>query len=232
MVCWGQNTRGQLGTGSNGEAWAPQPVAGLTDVNLISAGGSFTCANSFVSGPLRCWGSNSAGQLLDGTFTDRNSPVEAAFNDWGELRLNRAGLSHVCTPHGSGYVWCWGDNEHGQLGDGTMTDRTTSYVEIGTDNTGEATCGWHHTCARRGTGFIECGGRNTSGQLGDGTTTMRTTAVGVIGIGDASVIAAGEAHTCAVRATGVVECWGSNARGQLGDGTLEDSPRPVRVASL
>ena len=77
VSCWGDNTYGQLGDGSTEERPAPVPVAGLsTGVAAIAAGGFHTCALMEATGGVKCWGSNSDGQLGRGTFEPSDTPVD------------------------------------------------------------------------------------------------------------------------------------------------------------
>jgi alpha-tubulin suppressor-like RCC1 family protein len=144
------------------------------------------------------------------------------------------GLRHTCALKG-GQVYCWGDNDYGQLGDETTTDSNTPVLvadgEMGNSGV-TAVAADDHTCALKG-GKVYCWGRNGYGQLGDGTTTNRTTptlvADGAMGNSGVTAIAAGWDHTCALKG-GQVYCWGLNAEGQLGDGTTTNRTTPTLVA--
>ncbi|MCX5985064.1 MAG: hypothetical protein NTX54_00895 [Chloroflexi bacterium] len=131
--CWGYNSNGQLGDGTSGSTSNPSsadrsaPVAvsgGLTYVGLV-AGGSYTCG--LVSGGTAyCWGDNGAGQLGDGSATDRTAPVPApvAVSGGRNFTALAAGGQHTCGLVSGGTAYCWGGNSEGQLGDGSQTDRT------------------------------------------------------------------------------------------------------------
>jgi alpha-tubulin suppressor-like RCC1 family protein len=129
-----------------------------------------------------------------------------------------AGGRHACARIGDGSVRCWGDNNYGQLGDGTTTNRSTPTTVPGLGRVAGLSAGSEHTCARLGDGTVRCWGRN-SGRLGDGTGMSRTSPTEVPDLGGVVELSAGEAHTCARLADGTVRCWGINASGQLGDGT-------------
>lgn len=128
--CWGRNTDGRLGDGTMTNRLTPTPVLGLTSgVTAISAGARHTCA-LLSSGDVRCWGSNSSGQLGDGTTTNRSTPVAVGSLAEGVARLAPGRGAHTCVVLASGAVRCWGGNLQGQLGDGTTTNRTVPVAVV------------------------------------------------------------------------------------------------------
>ena len=117
--CWGANFRSSGGRDgrSGSTVAAPVDVVGLTSgVSAIAAGGDDACA--VASGTVKCWGTNTAGQLGDGTAGVRATPGDVAGLTSGTAAV-AAGGTHACALTSGGAVKCWGDNSNGQLGDGT-----------------------------------------------------------------------------------------------------------------
>lgn len=114
----------------------------------MAAGGYHTCA-LLESGGVKCWGSNLAGQLGDGSQTDRLTPVDAAGLS-GEVSAIAAGAFHTCAVLESGEVEYWGENTFGRLGGGTWLDRTLLVsVEGLWAKARRVAAGSAHTCALR-----------------------------------------------------------------------------------
>jgi alpha-tubulin suppressor-like RCC1 family protein len=233
VKCWGENSQGQLGDGTNTDRRTPVDVVGLgSGVIAVTAGDHHTCA-LMTSGGVKCWGKNSQGQLGDGTNTRRNTPVDVVSLGSGIASVSAGGY-HTCALTVNGGIKCWGQNYEGQLGDGTNTDRWTPVDVVGLGNgIVMVASGYIHTCALTSSGGVKCWGANESGQLGDGSYTRRYTPVGVVGLGSGiAAVTAGGYHTCALTSSGGVKCWGSNEYGQLGDGTNTRRNTPVDAVGL
>ena len=197
---------------------------------LIAAGGYHTCALA-SNGTVRCWGDNTTGQLGVGTSAQRLAPVQVA-GLGSDIQADAAKGAFSCALTPAGGVKCWGDNSHGELGDGTLMQRRTPVAVAGLGSgVRSIATGDLHTCAVTTAGAVLCWGSNIYGQLGDGTTTQRQTPVPVAGLGSGvRSIAAGGNHTCAVTTAGAVFCWGDNISGQVGDGTTLKRTTPVVVS--
>jgi alpha-tubulin suppressor-like RCC1 family protein len=213
-----------------GDGQAPHTVA--SGVAAVAAGAAHACALTSAGG-VECWGDNRFGQLGDGTRTGRTGPVGVSGLSGGVTAVT-AGVGHTCALTSSGAVKCWGENDYGQLGDGSNTDRSLPVPVSGlTSGVAVIVAGGRHTCAVTRRGAVRCWGRNLAGQLGDGTTKtrIRPTALTALAHGVA-MLAAGRNHTCALMRAGRVLCWGDNGYGQLGDGKRADRRLPARVAKL
>ncbi|MBE2187257.1 MAG: RCC1 repeat-containing protein, partial [Rhodothermales bacterium] len=218
VMCWGDNTYGQLGNGTTASSRVPVNVLNLTSgVVSTSAGLSHTCAVTSTGG-VKCWGRNVYGQLGNGTTTDSAMPVDVTGLTSGVTNVS-VGLYHTCATTATGGVQCWGRNGNGQLGNGTTTDSATPVDATGlTSGVTSVATGLYHTCATTA-GGVKCWGSNTNGQLGNGSAADAVTPVDVTDLGSGVVtVSAGSGHTCAVTASGGVQCWGANAYGQLGNG--------------
>ncbi|MBK8248728.1 MAG: protein kinase [Gemmatimonadetes bacterium] len=140
-----------------------------------------------------------------------------------------AGTRHSCMLSGEGRALCWGNNESGQLGDGTFDARVAPTPVTGDFTFTQVASGQSHSCGISRDGDALCWGANASGQLGDGTTTPRSAPVPVNGRTNFRAVRAGRTHTCGLTTSGNVRCWGGNSRGQLGDGSRAPKVTPVAV---
>jgi hypothetical protein len=145
----------------------------LGDVEAVAAGENHSCA-LLSGGAVRCWGANGSGQLGNGTTTDFPAAMPVV-GLGGTATAIAAGWLHTCALLNNGTVRCWGANGYGQLGDGTMTRRTTP-VTVSLPITATAiAAGGEHTCALLNDGTARCWGYNFYGQLGNGEFAFMTT---------------------------------------------------------
>jgi len=250
--CWGANDQGQLGVQDVAMSSVPLLVEGLRTVIQLSAGNDHTCVVT-ASGGVMCWGRNGFGQLGNGAFGGSAVPVDVcepspapgtgtALQVAGQGSCRplsgvvglSVGGSHACVVVSSGSVLCWGINQDGELGDGSLDARNVPVLVGGlAEKAIGVTSGAFHTCALLESGAVQCWGFNTSGQLGDGTTTLSPSPVDVLGLpGPVASMSAGGIQTCVLTSSGEALCWGGNLNGQVGDGSFVDRLAPTAVVGL
>ena len=245
VYCWGASWFGETGQegGSpptvNSYATVVNASAGvpLTGFTKIGVGQRHSCG--IKDGNVWCWGLNDKGELGNGGNTDSRYPVQV--KKVGGTALTgvtnlSVGQYHGCATTTDQTMWCWGNNEYGQLGLGTASSAVTLATQVlqkaGVSLTGvlDISLGGSHTCARLSTG-IWCWGQNLMGQLGDGTKVDKKFPVQVKLASSAVLsgvtwISPGKQHTCAV-ANSKALCWGLNDTGQLGDNTTTNKVKAI-----
>lgn len=227
--CWGLNTSGQGGNGTQTNAAAPVAVSGLTGATAIGAGYNHSCAVS-AGGAVSCWGMGSSGQLGNGSTSDSTSPV--AVSGLTGATSVVGGAAHTCARLSDGTARCWGYSSQGAIGNGSLSSSTTPVTVTGLTGAVQLLAGYYHSCALLTDGTVKCWGGNGFGQLGNGTTTNSTSPVTVSGLKDVKAIAASSSSNCALITDGTVKCWGYNGNGQLGNGSTTSSSTPVLVSGL
>lgn len=229
--CWGAGESGQLGDGTTNKSDTPVKVMSVSHAVAVTAGDEDACA-LLSNHEIDCWGADGEGELGNGTTKEtQDKPVKV--KGISDAIGVSAGFEHTCALLAGGHVDCWGDDEFGQLGNGSTELDSEVPVEVqDISNATEVSGGREFTCARLSSGHVDCWGDNREGELGNGTTEGTDTPVEVPGITEATIVIAGRAHTCAQLASGHIDCWGNNDRGQLGNGTEEPSDSPVEVQGL
>lgn len=234
VMCWGYNADGQLGNGTNANSSLPVQVVGLeSGVADIEAGFGHVCAVT-TAGEAKCWGANASGQLGNGTTVKSSVPVTVSGLGAGSgvTQISASRDRHTCATTSSGAAYCWGANYAGQLGDNTLTTRTTPIQVTAAGVVAQITTGTAHSCAVTTSGSMRCWGRNDNGQIGDGTKTMRKTPTLVQGLTSGVQMAEGGINnTCAI-VSGAAMCWGLGSDGSLGNGAKVESLTPVMVSGL
>lgn len=244
---WGLNQYGQTGISSGSVVPAPAPVS-LSQVRGLAAHGSHTLA-VIADGSVWAWGYNGAGQLGDGGTTSHSNPTPVRQRDGSFLNLGSGATSrniaggwyHSLAVKADGSVWAWGLNQFGQLGDGTIVNKSGAVRVNGLSSITTVAGGVYHSLALDSSGRVWAWGSNFYGQLGNGThdNTPHSTpqlVAGLLASGERAIaIAAGAGHSLAVvrQANGVnvVRAWGWNLYGQLGNGNTTDRSTPGNVLS-
>ncbi len=155
------------------------------------------------------------------------SAVVSATSDRGVIA---AGGRHSCELL-NGAAYCWGANEHGQLGTGEFARREVPVPVRGDLEFTQLSAGVSHTCGTTRSGDAYCWGADQYGQLGDATRISRDAPVRVVSNLTFRQVYAGRHHSCALTTGGQVACWGANGSGELGDGTTNARPTPALIAT-
>jgi alpha-tubulin suppressor-like RCC1 family protein len=215
MYCWGDDTFGEIGNGSDGGGETPRLATVKSErFTAVSAGLHHVCALNLI-GRAYCWGSDSRGQLGDSRSMHSTTPIPVSDSTL-LFRAISAGENHTCGVTTSGNAYCWGEGSAGQLGNGAGADSEVPML-VGGGTFQTITAGRNHTCAVDTGGNVSCWGDNSLGQLGTGGSGAALTPVPVPGATGFSAISAGDDHTCGI-AGGQVRCWGRSDFGQVGDG--------------
>jgi alpha-tubulin suppressor-like RCC1 family protein len=227
---WGSNTQEAVGN-VGGDQYKPVRLPGVANIAQISAYFNHTCAAA-QTGAVLCWGTQTNGELGEGQGAPATGGSAAPVTVAGVSSAVQvaSGGAHTCAVDQGGAVWCWGDNEFGQLAQPQpATGNFTTAVQVpGLGAAAHVVAGDTHTCALLRSGTVSCWGNNASGQLGDGTTTNRfaPTDVGLTGVVE---VEAGAFQTCARQSNGAISCWGDDSVGELGDGVTLDGGMPNHV---
>lgn len=236
--CWGHNSTGRLGNGSNSPSGVPVPVSGgLTFTSL--AGNWFATCGLTKTGRAYCWGDGFLGQLGDGTRGSSTVPVAVSGgHTFSPLATSRLGFGFSCGVTKGRETYCWGIGGEGQLGNGSSTpgiDFDTPVQVLGGLTFAAVSPGEFHSCGITKAGQAYCWGDNSNGQLGLGYTSPSfgsgSSVPTPVSSGQIFVeISAGSGHTCGVTKGGAGYCWGANGFGQLGDGSTTARNAPVAIA--
>ena len=188
----------------------------------------FVPADAFREGNLFTWGDFTSGALGDNTLTTRSTPVTtfAGGTNWKQVS---GGRNHCAAIKTDGTLWTWGYGGHGQLGNNTVTSKSTPVTTFaGGTNWKQVSFGAFRCTAIKTDGTLWTWGRGNSGQLGDNTTTSKSTPVTTFAGGTNWKQVSSSGYFCAaIKTDGTLWTWGSNANGTLGDNTVTDKFTPV-----
>lgn len=230
--CWGRNVEGQLGDGTFERRHAPVAVVGAPALASISAGNLHTCGLA-AAGAAYCWGQDAEGQLGDGTAGGSRVEPMPVLSD-STFTLISAGEEHTCALTADGTAYCWGSDQHGQLGSGTRTGLnipTPAVAAEGVKFTDISTSRHDYTCGVAVDGTAYCWGHNDFAQLGRDTVSTNLVEVGPISSPlTFQAVATSIFHSCGLATDGSAHCWGRGSSGELGNGsTVNKQETPVAV---
>jgi alpha-tubulin suppressor-like RCC1 family protein len=247
---WGQNGRGTLGDGFEGNEYnnaVPFGVKKLSGIaEIASERGSTFYGQALArleAGAVWAWGRGVEGQVGDGTERDKDEPVAVCAvgetapcaNHLEGVKGVAAGANHSLAVLNSGGVVEWGTP-----GDGTKTDVPVAKSAL--SGVKEVAGGNGFSLALLAGGTVMAWGSNSSGDLGNGTETASAEPVAVCAVGQIApcakdlehvkAISAANNHALALLEDGTVVAWGSNSNGELGNGTTIASDVPVVVCAV
>ena len=243
LWAWGGNFLGQLGNGNYLNSVLPVQVSGLISVTALGGRGYHNLAVK-SDGTVWAWGWNNHGQLgHDTSLTPCPSPF--GYSTCSNVPVQVLGISNPLTVTGGGFfslalmqdhtLEAWGENNFGQLGDGTMITRTSPVQVSGVlSNVINVSAGWKHAIALTSDHHAWTWGDNTEGEIGNGSTSPTGVSVPfqVPGLGTVVGVSGGDRFTAILKSDGTVWTWGYNAYGQLGDGTYTNKSSPLQVQGL
>jgi alpha-tubulin suppressor-like RCC1 family protein len=226
---WGYNFDGQLGDNSGTDQRSPVRVAVISNIVSIAAGYRHAVALR-SDGTVWSWGNNTFAEIGDGgTDPVRFAPVRVSA--LSNITAISCGQHHSLALETNGNVWAWGWNAYGQLGDGTITNRSVPVRALLPAGVVAVAAGGFHSMALLTNGNVLAWGDNSVGELGDGTSTTSYLPV-TASIANVTAIAAGFSHSLALKSDSTISAWGQNIYSALGDGTTENRASPVPVLGM
>lgn len=223
---WGKNTYGDLclgipGTESN---VPPTQVSGISDALAVAGGGNHLLI-LLSTGKLLACGQGNDGQLGNGRTVESDVPVDVSGPGQADIVKISAGSNTSAAVDSTGQLYMWGDNQWGQLANGTTTNSdvpiplTTAgpVLQVYAGGDGQSN---GQTIALLNNGSVYAWGNDQWGQLGNGETeTDSTTPVRVVKApADVTAVATGGQSSYLLSGGGQVYAWGDDSKGQLGDG--------------
>jgi len=195
--------------------------------------GDFTVCAVGADGEAWCWGPNGYGELGTGDTVQGNVPRRAAEGYAFKKVSVSTGGAYTCGITTTGQAYCWGNQEGGRLGDGTMAPSgqfVTAPVPVSGGHTfTDIAVGGDHACAIATGGAAYCWGHNERGQHGTGNNQNSAVPAAVTGGLSFTSITTHQMVTCGIAVDGAGYCWGNGEAGNLGSGSKSSSNVPVQI---
>ena len=222
IKCWGNNTSGQVGDGIRklGIRELPVFVHAISGAKDIALGAEHSCA-LLSDGKIMCWGSNTFGQLGDGTNSDSILPV--AVKSQRTFINVAAGSNHTCAIDSLGDAYCWGNNANGELGIGNRISKYEPTLVLGLSKLKNVSARFNSTCAIDSLANANCWGEGANGQLGNQDIVDKLLPDKVVDIAQGTnsngtynaaksivEVQAGSTLSCVLSTLSTLHCWGNS----------------------
>ena len=219
LYCWGSDSSGEVGNGSGSTSniESPQKIGSSNTWSSVGAGNSHACGIN--NGELYCWGSDSIGQIGNGSVSTAKVEAPQRIGNSNKWSAVAGGELHTCGINNN-ELYCWGYNEHGQVGNGSLIDfeipqkisNSSSWILI------EA--GGYQSCAIKNNDLY-CWGKNNNGQLANSNYKAIEIPLRIGTSNNWEVISSSQYHNCATNG-GKAFCWGSGYSESLGNGSISN----------
>ena len=223
VEAWGDNQSGELGQGPSeheqNESLVPEPVKGIGGVTAIAAA-CHTVIALLSSGAVDVWGAGGGGQLARGEKEESRALEPISVIGLTEVKAVAAGCGSLYALKNNGTVMAWGDNEHGQLGNGGPPGYVKEPVAVKGLKGVRAIAAGRFFALALVKGTVKAWGDGNLGELGNGEETSSNVPVPVSGLTGVKAIAGGGYNSLALMSNKTVKSWGDNNVGQLGTGAV------------
>ncbi len=239
LYCWGRGSN--VPDGDSANINRPIEVSNGQQWRDVYQGFGLVSCGITTSNQAYCWGYQHYGGLGNGTsstsYLYTAQPVVGGLS-WKVLSPggrydganHRAFLCGVSTQTGQANGYCWGNDNHGELGNGGSGYNPSSPGLILGFEWDWIETGSFHSCGVTVANDGFCWGEGGSGRLGRGSTTDAQTPVAISGGHDWAFIGTGEAHSCGLRTDGKIYCWGDASQYQTGRNTTTDNNTPLAIS--
>lgn len=230
LWAWGNNLSGQLGDGTVVSKNIPIQIGTENNWQTISARGytSFAIKNN---GTLWAWGQNNVGQTgLGFSSAYQSLPAQVGTdNNWKEII---AGYNHTLAIKNDNTLWAWGNNVHGQMGNGVFLGNVLVPTQVGTEsNWKTASLGHEQSLAIKLDGTLWAWGGNSYGELGDGSTTKKNIPVQIGNETNWKSVSADYFNSYAIKNNNTLWGWGDNSYYQFGNNSTISSTSPIQIGN-
>ena len=254
VYTWGENYYGQLGDGTTNDSNIPICISDIENSQLKGKNiVDVYCDNTTIiskdnDGKLYSWGDNNRGKLGNGTTTDSSMPICISDIESSPLKGKKIVDAHsdgfrIIAKDSNGKLYTWGDNNSGELGNGTTTDSSMPICISDIENSplkGKNIVDvYDGSIAKDSNGKLYSWGYNNNGQLGNGTTENSSMPICISDIENSPLKGKNivdvhnyDSTIIAKDSSGKLYTWGNNYYGQLGNGTTTNSSMPICISEV